>query len=192
MRLRRRPVRQTLVALVAVFALQSVVGLRPELEYWLFVLDGTVATRPWTLITSVYAHAGLTHLLANSIGLLLAGTLVARRTKTAPFHAFFVATGSLAGLAEVLVGDLLGPAHAVFGASGGVLALLGYLLAGNAVSTRLLDRLTLSTRAQVTLFAAVVIGLTLLTSGPRSAIVGHATGLACGLVAGRLRLLDTA
>lgn len=190
MRLRRRPIRQTLVVLVTVFALQSVVGLRPELEYWLFVLDETVATRPWTLVTSVYAHAGLPHLLANSIGLLLAGTLVARRTTTPLFHAFFVTTGSFAGLAEVLVGDLLGPAHAVFGASGGVLALLGYLLAGNAVSTRLLDR-TLSARAQVALFAVVVIGLTLLTSGPRSAIVGHATGLGCGLLAGRFRLLDT-
>lgn len=183
-----RPTVQTLALLGAVFLLQEVAGALAA-GYALFVLDGTVATRPWTLLTSVYAHASATHLLGNAAALAVLGPLVARRTTPLRFHAFFLTTGSLAGLAEVFLGGMIGPTHAVVGASGAVLALLGYLLGGNAVSTRILDRVTLSARLQLALFAAVVVGLTLATSGPESALIGHAVGLASGLVAGRLGLL---
>ncbi|MFC7134698.1 MULTISPECIES: rhomboid family intramembrane serine protease [Salinibaculum] len=191
MALTGRPTVQTLAALAVVFLLQQLAGLFGALEGILFVLYGPVGDRPWALVTSVYAHADLPHLLGNAIALAVVGPLVARRTTTLRFHIFFVVTGALAGVGEIVVGGLLGPPRGVLGASGAVLALLGYLLAGNAVSTRLLDRLTLSPRAQLVVFGTVVIGLTLATSGPGSAVLGHATGLAIGLAAGRLRLLDT-
>ena len=186
-----RPTVQTLVALAVVFLIQQVAGLFGALEAVLFVLYGPVGARPWALVTSVYAHASLPHLLGNAVALAVVGPLVARRTTTLRFHSFFVVTGALAGVGEVVVGGFLGPPRGVLGASGAVLALFGYLLAGNVVSTRLLDRLTLSPRVLLVVFGVVVVGLTLLASGPGSAVVGHATGLALGLVAGRLRLLDT-
>jgi len=192
MRLRSRPTLQTLVVVVAVFAVQQVAGLVAVAEFYLFVLDRTVATRPWVLVTSVYAHNGVAHLLANVIVLAIVGPLVARRTTTARYHAFFVTTGALAGLAEVVVGGLVGPPHAVLGASGAILALVGYLLSGNVVSLRVLDRLQLSPRIQLAVLAAVVVLVTAATSGPESAVIGHATGLALGLVAGRTRLIDVA
>lgn len=192
MRLAGRPTFQTLVVVLAVFLLQQVVGLVAPLEYALFVMDAGVATRPWTLATSVYAHAGTSHLLTNVIALVVVSPLVARRTTTARYHVFFLGTGAIAGLAEVVIGGLLGPPHGVIGASGAILALLGYLLAGNVVSSRLLARVNLSARVQVGLLAVVVLVLTVVTSGPGSAVIGHATGLTCGLVAGRLGLLDTA
>jgi membrane associated rhomboid family serine protease len=190
MRLRGRPTLQTLAVLVAVYLFQLVAGLARPVEYVLFVLDSSVGARPWVLVTSVYAHSGLAHLLANVVALAVLGPLVARRTTTLRYHAFFLTTGTLAGLAEVYIGGVVGPPHAVWGASGAILAFLGYLLAGNVVSTRVLDRVELSARAQLVLFGAVVVAVTLAASGPGSAVIGHATGLTCGLVTGRLRLLD--
>jgi membrane associated rhomboid family serine protease len=184
-----RPTLQTLVAILVVFAVQQVTGMLGTLEAVLFVLGGEVSARPWVVVTSVYAHAGLGHLLANAVALVVVGPLVGRQTTVGRYHAFFITTGALAGLAEIFVGGLLGPPRAVIGASGAVLALLGYVLAGNAVSTRVLDRVRLSPRAQLLLLVVVVVVLTLATSGPRSAVVGHAVGLTCGLVAGRLGLL---
>jgi len=190
MRLRGRPTLQTLAVIGVVFLVQQVTGLLGGLQYVLFVLDATVAARPWTAVTHVYAHANTGHLLANVLGLALAGPLVARRTSTLRFHAFFVATGVLAGLAEVFLGSLVGPPSGVVGASGAIFGLFGYLLTGNPVAAGLLDRLNLSRRAQLALFVAVAVLVTLATASPRAALIGHAVGLGLGLAAGRSRVLD--
>jgi len=191
-RLLGSPVVQTLGLVVAVFAVQTVLGALGRAG--LFALSGPVlADRPWTLATSVYAHATPGHLLANALGIALLGPLVARRTTTPRFHAFFLATGALSGATQVAVSGLLGPSPAVLGASGAVFGLAGYMLSGNTVTGRLLDRLTLSRRAQAVLLVAVVATVTLVTGGSpsRVALVAHATGLLVGLVAGRVRLLDS-
>jgi membrane associated rhomboid family serine protease len=190
MRLRGRPTLQTLAVILVVFLAQQVVSLFWTVEYLLFVLDATVLARPWALVTSIYAHSGLPHLLANLVALAVVGPLVARKTTAIRYHVFFLTTGALAGLAEVFLGGLVGPPHAVWGASGAVLAFLGYLLGGNVVSTRILGRVQLSARAQTVLFGLIVVVVTVVASGPGSAVIGHATGLACGLAAGRVGALD--
>lgn len=190
MRLAGRPTVQTLLVLLVVYLIQQLVGLFGALEPLVFVLYGPIDQRPWALVTSVYAHVDLTHLLGNAVVLALVGSLIARRTSPLRFHLFFLFTGALAGVSEVVIGGLVGPPRGVVGASGAVLALVGYLLASNAVSTRLFDRLRLSARVQIVLFGLIVVGLTLVTSPPGSAAVGHATGLLLGLVAGRAHLLE--
>jgi membrane associated rhomboid family serine protease len=190
MRLTGRPTLQTLTAIAVVFVLQQVVGLLGWGAYGLFALDQTVAARPWALVTHVYAHAHVGHMLSNALGLALVGPLVSRRTSTTRFHGFVLGTGAIAGLAEVFLGDLLGPAAGVVGTSGAIFALFGYLLTGNVVTAGLLDRLALSRRAQVVLLVGVAVLVTLATASPRAALVGHAVGFSLGLVAGRLRLLD--
>lgn len=184
------PTLETLGLLLGVFALQSLLALL-NLGVPL-ALSEPLLRYPWTILTSVYAHGGPGHLLANGVALALLGPLVARRTTRAAFHGFFVTTGALAGVAEVVLGGLVGPDVAVLGASGAVFALLGYLLSGNVVSTVVLDRISLSTRAQLALFLAVAVLVTLATARPGLALFGHATGLLCGLLAGRGRLIDAA
>ena len=88
------------------------------------------------------------------------------------------------------IGGLLGPPAAVLGISGAVFALGGYLLAGNVVSETLFDRLRLPPRAQLVLFGLVAVVLTATTAAPGVALIAHATGAFCGLVAGRVGLLD--
>ncbi|SFR33036.1 rhomboid family intramembrane serine protease [Halorubrum sodomense] len=166
-------------------ALLSLVG-----RFGLLALSTPLSVAPWTLVTSVYAHGSVGHLVANALALLLVGPLVERRTTRPRFHAFVVATGALAGAAQVTVGSLLGPPAAVLGISGAVFALGGYLLAGNVVSATLFDRLRLSPRVQLLLFGLVAVVLTATTAAPGVALIAHATGAFCGLVAGRVGLLD--
>ncbi|MFT4881775.1 MAG: membrane associated rhomboid family serine protease [Natronomonas sp.] len=187
--MRRSPVLETLAVMLAVFALQVTLGVLGQAGA-LAASATTVIAEPWTLATSVYAHAGPGHLVANAVALAVVGPLVARRTTRPRFHAFFVATGVLAVFAELSVGGLLGEPPVVLGASGAVFALVGYMLSGNALTSALLDRVGLSQRAKLVVLAVVVVGLTVVTGSSRAALVAHAAGLAVGLVSGRLGVLD--
>lgn len=188
-RLLQSPTVHTLAVILVVFALQQLVSF-VGIARGLFVLDQTFTSRPWAVVTSVYAHAGLAHLLANSTALILLGLLLERRTTSLRFHLFFISTGAIAGLAEIILGNLTGLPRGVLGASGAVFAVLGYLLAGNTASTRLLDSVGLSPRIQLVVGAVIAIGVTLATGGAGVALIAHFTGLLLGLVAGRLQLLD--
>ena len=184
----RSPTLETLAAFAVVYVFQRLTALA-GIAAFLFVLSAPVTVAPWTVVTSVYAHANLTHLLGNAIALAIVGPLVARRTTRLRFHLFFVTTGAAAGIAEVWFGGLLG-ARAVLGASGAVFALLGYLLAGNRVSAALFDRIQVSPRLQLAVFVVVAVVVTIATGGPGVALVAHFTGFVLGLIAGRLRLLS--
>jgi putative transposase len=107
------------------------------------------------------------------------------------FHAFFVLTGAL--LAEVTIGSALAlESRAVIGASGAVFAVVGYAITGNELADRLLgalDRLTATSGSVTVALIGAAALAAVATSGPRTAVVGHAAGLAIGLLAGRHRLL---
>lgn len=183
------PTLETAVALVAVFLVQfplSALGF-----VGLFALTPLFVVQPWTLVTSVYSHAGPFHLLSNLLPLLLVGLLVERATTRLRFHAFFVTTGALAGLTQVLLGAFAG-SGGVLGASGAVFALVGYAVTGNVVADRLLagiDRLADAPWASTVALGAVALLGAIALSGPNSAVLAHLAGLAMGLVAGRVRLL---
>lgn len=188
MRLPESPTADLLALFAVVFAAQqlgALVGV--GLAFFALALPLTVA--PWTLATSVYAHASVSHLLANAVALAIVGFALERFTSRARFHAFVLATGALSGLAEVAVGGLLGGTTAVLGASGAILALYGYVLAGNPLTGGVLARLELGRRAKFALLVGVAVLVTLLTAGSGVALVAHATGLSLGLVSGRLRAL---
>lgn len=182
-----RPTLSTLCVLLAVFAAQTLggfLGIGPGT----FALAAPLGHRPWTILTSVYAHGGLGHLLANALAIAVLGPLVSRITTAVRFHAFFVGTGALAGIAQVLAVAPLGGA-AVLGASGAVFALLGYLLVGNRASERLVSWLPVGRRGRLLLFATLALLLTLATAAPGVALVAHFTGFLLGALAGRGRIL---
>jgi membrane associated rhomboid family serine protease len=149
----------------------------------------TPVARPWTLVTNVYAHASLGHLLANAIALGIVGIALERFTTRARFHGFVLVTGVIAALTQLLVGILLGTPIAVLGASGAILALYGYVLAGNPIAGGLLGLVELSRRAKVVLIVGLALIMTIVTAGPGVALAAHFTGFSLGLVAGRLRVL---
>lgn len=187
---RRSPTLTLVGVFVVVYLVELLVGLAgvPESA---FALAPPVVARPWTLVTSVYAHGSVGHLLANTVGLVLLGLVLERRTSRMRFHLFFLVTGALAGLTQVWVGALFGVRTAVIGASGAVFALLGYVLAGNRVSDTVLSAVPLSGRAQLGAFAVAAAAVTLLTAAPGVALVAHFAGLLVGLLAGQAHLLRT-
>lgn len=182
------PTADLLAVFVAVFALQQLAGL-VGWGFAVFALALPLSVAPWTVVTSVYAHASLTHLLANAVALAIVGLPLERFTTRARFHTFVLTTGAVAGLAQLAVDGLLGGSPAVLGASGAILALYGYVLAGNPLAGGLIDRLNLGRRGRLALLAAVAVLVTLLTAGSDVALVAHAAGFVLGLVAGRVRLL---
>ena len=179
---------ETLALFVVVFALELVAPLVGR-GAAAFALALPLAVHPWTIVTSVYAHGSIGHLTANAVALLVVGLLVARRTSRVRFHAFFLVAGALSGIATVLVGAVIGGATAVFGASGAILALVGYLLAGNLATESLLGRVTLSRRAWVLVVVALAVAVAIATGGPRVALTAHVIGFLLGLGAGRLHVL---
>jgi len=159
--LRRSPTVLTLAAILVVFACQQVAGLLGL--GGLFALSNPLLARPWTLVTSVYAHAGVSHLVANALGLALGGLLVERLTTSGRFHAFFLTVGVLSGATQVAVVGIVGPLVpgipaqvAVLGASGAILGLYGYLLGGNRVTEMLVGGVELAPRIQLVLGVVLV------------------------------------
>jgi membrane associated rhomboid family serine protease len=140
---------------------------------------------PWTLVTSVYAHAGVFHLVSNAAVVGLAGLPVALTTSRARFHLFFLGTGAVAGVAQLVAG-----ASGVLGASGAAFALVGYVLAANPVVGVVGDFLDVPLRVGVAAVALVAVALTVVLSGAGSALVAHFAGAVLGLLAGWDRTLS--
>ncbi|WP_207586952.1 rhomboid family intramembrane serine protease [Halomontanus rarus] len=186
------PILETLGLFVIVFVVQQFAYLvgAVGLMTGLFVLTPPLETNPWTVVTSVYAHGSLGHLLSNSIALAVFGWPIARMTTRFRFHAFFIVTGALAGITQIWVMSVFGEMTGVLGASGAVFALLGYLITGNRISESIAGRISVPWWVTLLFFVSIAIAATVLTAGPGVALVAHFTGFLLGLVAGRARVLD--
>lgn len=182
------PTLETIGLIAAVFVVDRLLGV-VGMGTVAFALAWPLTERPWTLATSVYAHASLGHLAANAVALGLIGLVLERATTRLRFHAFFLVAGGLAGAAQVAVGAVLGQSTVVLGASGAVLALYGYVLVGNRASAAVLDRLPLGRHVQFALLVLAAVAVTVLTAGPGVALVAHFTGILLGAIAGRARVL---
>jgi membrane associated rhomboid family serine protease len=191
------PVLDLLVIFAVVLALQSAATLvSAALMAGLFVLAPPLTDNPWTIVTSVYAHSGLGHLVSNSIGLVLFGWPIARATTRLRFHTFFLVTGTLAGISQVVLTGLfasigVGDPTAVLGASGAVFALGGYLIAGNRLSDGLASVVDIPWWATLAVFVVLAAIITIATGAPGVALVAHFTGFLLGLIAGRVGALET-
>ena len=79
----------------------------------------------WQPFSYMFAHAGLTHILFNMLGILFFGTQVERRMGSNEFLLFYLGTGLLAGLFSLGFYWLTGSTRVfLLGASGAVFAVL--------------------------------------------------------------------
>ena len=84
----------------------------------------------WTLITSVFMHAGFFHLFANMVSLIFLGSFIEKLLGKKRYLSFYLASGVFAGLFFVLSGLLIKSdfnSYAV-GASGALFGLIGLLM----------------------------------------------------------------
>ena len=105
-------------AIALMFVLQFLFGTERFLLDTAFMFE-----RPWTIITAMFAHADIVHLLSNLFSLLLFGLLLEGRIGSQKVLWLFIASGILVNLAMPFTAY-----ERVLGASGAVFALIGALL----------------------------------------------------------------
>lgn len=183
------PTITTVFAFVVVFVIQAFGG-NYGVDTSVFVLRWPLTQEPSAVVLSVYAHANVQHLVANTIALAVVGPLVAYVTSPYRFHAFFIVSGAIAGVTQVVATVPFGPVG-VLGGSGAIFGLMGYIIVGNHASNRALSWLPLGTTGSLLLFGVLAAVVTLATAAPGVALVAHFTGFLAGAVAGHSRLLHT-
>lgn len=109
-------VKRLLLANVAMFLLTAIF---PRLQILFFLLPIAILQRPWTVVTYMFLHAGLWHLLFNMIALYFFGPRLEARLGGGRFLALYFASGIMAALASLLT-----PTAAIVGASGAVFGVL--------------------------------------------------------------------
>ncbi len=113
-----RWVKTLIIACVVVFFLQQTV---PGLTDALLFVPAYVLRRPWTLVTYMFLHAGLSHIFFNLIALFFFGPRVEQRLGSERFIALYLVSGITGALLSFMT-----PFAGVLGASG---AIYGVMLA---------------------------------------------------------------
>jgi hypothetical protein len=106
---------------VVIFIIQNIVPGFTDA----FVLNSDqVLSAPWTLITSIFLHADVMHILFNMFALLIFGLILENIIGSRRFIAIYFASGLLASIGSVFFyNSTLGASGAIFGVLG-CLALL--------------------------------------------------------------------
>jgi len=167
-------------------------SLKSDLIYDLHLVPDDFTSQPWTIVTSMFVHADLWHILGNMVTLYFFGTYLTMLVGEKKFLAIYF-LGGLLGAVFYMVVALYAPwsspldAHiGVIGASGAVFAVGGAL----AVLRPNL-KVLLFFIIPMPLWVAVIGGFVLLTlisisAGLSIAWEAHLGGLVVGLVAGFL------
>jgi len=133
--------------------------------------------KPWTIVTNLFVHGGIWHLVANMLTLYFFGSFLTRLIGTRVFLIIYFLGGILGNIFFMLLGS---PFAIVIGASGAVFALGGTL----TVLTPRLRVYVFPIPAPVPLWVAVLGGFLILSFVPGVAWQGHLGGLVLGLIAG--------
>jgi membrane associated rhomboid family serine protease len=139
--------------------------------------------RPWTIVTNLFMHGSIWHILFNMITLYFFGTFLIRLVGTRDFLIIYFLGGIVGNLVFMLfayLNFLTSPYSIVIGASGAIFALGGAL----AALTPRLRVFVFPIPVPMPLWAAVIGGFVLLVFVGGVAWQGHLGGLVFGLLAG--------
>ncbi len=168
------------VVMVFIFLIQGFVpGFTED-----FVLNALVSAQPWRLVTAIFLHGSVVHLLSNLFALGLFGSILEKIIGTKHFLVLFFLTGIIASIVASFFYS------ASLGASGAIFGLLGVLAA-------LRPKMVVWTYGvPMPMFVAAVFWFLLDMAGaffPGSiANIAHIAGLISGVVVGlRLRLFPS-
>jgi len=147
-------------------------------NYWL----GTRNGEWWRLVTSMFVHAGMFHLLVNIAGVTQIGLILERLVGRVIVIAVFLTAGIFASLVNLVTYPL---AMSV-GASGAIFGLYGLLAATSIWGMRHRSNVTIPLRAATRLVPAAVVfvlyNLANESLGAASEFTGLFMGLLCGAI----------
>jgi len=166
-----------LVLVIVNFVIFFATLIRSELIYILGFQPAAFFSRPWTVVTAMFVHAGLWHIFANMLTLYFFGSYFSRLVGRGRFLLVYFAGGIIGNL---LFWALASPFAVGVGASGAVFALAG----GLVILRPRLPVIIFPIPLPIPLWVAVIGGFLLLSFMPSVAWQAHLGGLIVGLVAG--------
>jgi membrane associated rhomboid family serine protease len=108
-------VKRLLVANVVMFFLQQAM---PAVTAALILIPSQILTRPWTLVSYMFLHAGLGHIFGNMLGLYFFGPRLEQRLGSERFIMLYMVSGLSGALLSFIT-----PSAYILGASGAVLGI---------------------------------------------------------------------
>jgi len=160
-------------AIIAVFIFQQA---DPSITDSFKLVSADVWARPWILVTHIFAHSGMLHLLYNALGLALFGTILEKKIGSKRFLILFFASGIAAGIASAFFYP------ASLGASGAVFGIIGALAVLMPMMVVWVSYLPMPMFAAAAFWAAGDLMGFIIPSNVANA--AHLAGLAFGLLAG--------
>ena len=149
----------------------------PKLIFFLGLQPASFLLRPWTIVTNLFIHAGLWHIITNMLTLYFFGTYLSRLVGENKFLVVYFGGGILGNILFILLAP---PFSVAVGASGSVFALGGVL----AVMRPKLPVFVFPIPVPIPLCLAVIGGFLILSFLPYIAWQAHLGGLVLGLIAG--------
>jgi membrane associated rhomboid family serine protease len=149
----------------------------PELIPFLGLIPAAILEQPWTIVTNLFVHAGLWHILANMLTLYFFGSYLSRLVGDRRFLIVYFGGGVLGNIFYLILGN---PFTIAIGASGAVFALGGAL----AIMRPRIRVIVFPIPAPIPLWVAVIGGFIILSFLPNVGWQAHLGGLVFGLIAG--------
>lgn len=163
--------------MVVNFLLFIATAIVPELLFLLGLQPVGLLVRPWTIITSLFIHGSLWHILANMLTLYFFGRYLLILVGQPRFLLVYFGGGILGNILFILLAP---PLLIAIGASGAIFALGGAL----AMMRPKLRVFVFPIPVPLPLWLAVIGGFLILSLFPHIAWQAHLGGLVFGLIAG--------
>jgi len=151
--------------------------IAPKLVFVLGLLPAAFWDRPWTIVTSMFVHGGIWHVMANMFTLFFFGRYLCALVGEKRFLTVYFVGGILGSIFFVLLAP---PLSIAVGASGAVFALAGALV-WMRPKTRVF---IIPIPVPLPLWVAVIGGFLILSLFPNVAWQAHLGGLVVGLISG--------
>lgn len=149
------------------------------------VVNDEFLTRPWTIVTSIFAHGSLGHLFMNALGILFFGHTVERLIGTRRFTMLFLAAGAVGGVAQVVITQvLMDVSVGTLGASGAINGVLGTLVILAPTLTVLVFFVVPAPLWALSIFWVLFDVFGAIQGGSGIAYFAHFAGLAVGILYG--------
>jgi membrane associated rhomboid family serine protease len=165
--------------LVAINTLLFIATLiNQKLIFLLGLQPASFTAMPWTVVTNLFVHAGIGHILANMITLFFFGGYLCRLLGSGKFFTVYFVGGVVGNVFYLLLAP--SPFTIAVGASGAVFTLGGML---TAIAPKL-RVFVFPIPAPLPLWVAVIGGFIIISFFPQVAWQAHLGGLVVGLVVG--------
>lgn len=138
-------------------------------------------SRAYTILTSMYTHAGMTHLFFNLLGLILIGVVFEQKIGTRPYILLYILTGICGSLAFAAI-RWTGPIVIAVGASGAIFGILGGFARLFPKERFMFFPFPMAVPIWAIVAGYLVLQLLLIPTAPDVAVEAHIGGLVAGIL----------